>query len=151
MLPFKSLQSNRKGKTGIKNTIIEIRVSCKRNDVFSWRDKAGLPKHEQGPKAHSGSGHYGIQRKDIANDEIMCAKKKEENREHINTDNTASLVVQMVKNPPIMLETQVQSLSQEDPLEEGTAIHSSILAWRIPWTEEPGRLQYMGLQRVGHD
>ena len=82
----------------------------------------------------------------------MCAKKKEENREHVNTDNTASqMVVQMVKNPPIMQETQVQSLSQEDPLEEGIAIHSSILAWRIPWTEEPGRLQYMGLQRVGHD
>ena len=46
---------------------------------------------------------------------------------------------------------RVQSLGQEDPLEEGTAIHSSILAWRIPWTTEPGRLQSTGLQRVGHD
>ena len=126
-------------------------MPCKRNDVFSWRDKAGLPKHEQGPKARSGSGHYGIQRKDIANDEIMCAKKKEENREYVNTDNTVSLMVQMVKNPPVMQETQVQSLSQEDPLEKGIAIYSSTLAWRIPWTEEPGRLQYIGLQRVGHD
>ena len=45
----------------------------------------------------------------------------------------------------------VQSLSGEDPLEEGTAIHCSVLAWRIPWTEEPGGLQSMGLQRVGHD
>ena len=45
----------------------------------------------------------------------------------------------------------VQSLSKEDPLEEGMAAHSSILAWRIPWTEEPGGLQSMGLQRVGHD
>ena len=46
---------------------------------------------------------------------------------------------------------QVQSLGREDPLEEGMATHSSILAWRIPWAEEPGRLQSMGLQRVGHD
>ena len=50
-----------------------------------------------------------------------------------------------------MLKTQVQSLGWEDPLEKGMAIHSSILAWRVPWTEEPGRLQSKGLQRVGHD
>ena len=48
-------------------------------------------------------------------------------------------------------EIQVQSLGQEDPLEKGMATHSSILAWRIPWTEEPGGLQSMGLQRVGYD
>ena len=60
-------------------------------------------------------------------------------------------MAQMVKNMPAMWETQVQSLGQEDPLEKGMATHSSILAWRIPWTEEPGGLQYMGLQRVGHD
>ena len=58
---------------------------------------------------------------------------------------------QMVKNLPAMQETWVQSLNWEDPLEEGMATHSSILAWRIPWTEEPGGLQSMGLQRVGHD
>ena len=59
-----------------------------------------------------------------------------------------------VNNLPAMQETQemqVQSLCPEDPLKEGTATHSSILAWRIPWTEEPGGLQSMGLQRVGHD
>ena len=50
-----------------------------------------------------------------------------------------------------MQETQVRSLGQEDPLEEGVAAHSSILAWRIPWTEEPGGLPSMGSQRVGHD
>ena len=50
-----------------------------------------------------------------------------------------------------MREIWVQSLGWEDPLEEGMATHSSILAWRIPWTEEPGRLQSMGLQRVRHD
>ena len=50
-----------------------------------------------------------------------------------------------------MQETQVPSLGQEDPLEEGMTTHSSILTWRISWTEEPGRLQSMGLQRVGHD
>ena len=57
----------------------------------------------------------------------------------------------MVKNPPAMQEAQVQSLGREDPLEKGMATHSSILAWKIPWTEEPGRLQSMGSQRVGHN
>ena len=60
-----------------------------------------------------------------------------------------SLEAQMVKNLPKMQETWVQSLGGEDPLEEGMATHSSILAWRIPWTEEPGGLQSMGSQRVG--
>jgi len=60
-------------------------------------------------------------------------------------------VAQMIKNLPAMLETQVRSLGWEDPLEKGMATHSSILAWRIPWTEEPGRLQSMGSQRVRHD
>ena len=58
----------------------------------------------------------------------------------------ASLVVQQVKNLPVMQETRVRSLGGEDPPEEGMATHSSILAWRIPWTEEPGRLQSLGLQ-----
>ena len=58
---------------------------------------------------------------------------------------------QMVKNLPAIAETQVQSLGQEDSLEKGMATHSSILTWRIPWTEEPGGLQSKGLQRVGHD
>ena len=61
------------------------------------------------------------------------------------------LVTQMVKNLPAVQETQVWSLSWEDPLEKGMATHSSILAWRIPWTENPGRLQSMGSQRIGHD
>ena len=55
----------------------------------------------------------------------------------------------MVKNLPAMQETQVQSLGREDPLEKEMVIHSSTLAWRIPWTEEPGGLQLMGSQRVG--
>ena len=63
----------------------------------------------------------------------------------------ASLVAQMVKTPPAMQETQVQSLGQEDPLEKEMATHFIILAWRMPRTEEPGRLQFMGSQRVGHD
>ena len=63
----------------------------------------------------------------------------------------ATLGAQMVKNPPAMQETWVQSLGWEDPLEKGMATHSSILAWRISWTEELGRLQSMGSQRVGHD
>ena len=62
-----------------------------------------------------------------------------------------SLVAQTVKRLPTMQETQVQSLGWDDFLEKEMATHSSILAWKIPWTEEPGRLQSMGLQRVGHD
>ena len=60
-------------------------------------------------------------------------------------------VAQMVKNLPAMQEARIQSLGQEDPLEKGMATHSSILAWRIPWTEEPGGLQSLGSQRVRHD
>ena len=63
----------------------------------------------------------------------------------------ASLVAQMEKNPPAMWETWIWSLGWEDLLEEGMATHSSILSWRIPWTEEPGRLQSMGSQRVRHN
>ena len=60
-------------------------------------------------------------------------------------------MAQMVKNLPAIQETQVQSLNQEDPLENGMATHSSILAWRISWTEKPGKLQYMGSQKVGYN
>ena len=62
-----------------------------------------------------------------------------------------SLVAQMVKCLSTMRETQVQSLGWEDPLEKEMAIHSSTIAWKIPWTEEPGKVQSMGSQRVGHD
>ena len=63
----------------------------------------------------------------------------------------AFLVAQRVKRLPTMQETRVQSLGQEDPLEKEMATHSSTLAWKIPWSEKPGRLQSMGSQRVGHD
>ena len=66
-------------------------------------------------------------------------------------DNLASLVAQTVKHLPAMQETWVQILSWEDPLEKEMATYSSTLAWKIPWTEEPGRLQSMGLRRVGHN
>ena len=62
----------------------------------------------------------------------------------------ASLVAQTAKNLPATQEAYVRFLGQEDPLKKGMATHSSILAWRIPWAEEPGRLQSMELQRVGH-
>ena len=62
----------------------------------------------------------------------------------------ASIVAQMVKNLPAIQETGIRSLGQEDPLEKGMATHSSILAWRIPWTEETGRLQSIGSHRVRH-
>ena len=60
-------------------------------------------------------------------------------------------MAQLVKNLPAVWETWVQSLGWEDPVEEGIATHSSIVAWKIPRTEEPGRLQSMGSQRIGHD
>ena len=63
----------------------------------------------------------------------------------------ASLVAQTLRNLPALAETWVQSLGWEDPLEKGMATHSSVLAWRIPWTEEPGGLQSMGSQGVRHD
>ena len=62
-----------------------------------------------------------------------------------------SLVAQTVKRPSTMRETRVRALGWEDPLEKEMANHSSTLAWRIPWREEPGRLQSMGSQKVGHD
>ena len=68
-----------------------------------------------------------------------------------NLVDMTSLVAQTVKRLPTMWETQVQSLGRKDRLEKEMATHSSILAWKIPWTEEPGRLQSMGLQRVRHD
>ena len=91
----------------------------------------------------------------------MYGKKPNNIKQHIKIDikegcisisyYLASLVAQMVKNLPAMQETWVQSLGWEDALVKGIAIHSSNLAWRIPWTEEPGRLQSMGSQRGGHD
>ena len=65
--------------------------------------------------------------------------------------NAVTVVAQTVEHLPTIWETRVQSLGQEDLLEKEMATHSSILAWKIPWTEEPGRLQSMGPQRVGHD
>jgi len=63
----------------------------------------------------------------------------------------ASLMAQTLKNLPAMQETQARSLDPKDPLKENMTTHSSILAWRIPWTEEPGGLQALGLQTVGYD
>ena len=81
-------------------------------------------------------------------------KKKTDSKDeyipnHIN--NWASLVAQLVKNLPAVQETWVPSQGWEDPLEEGVATHFSVLAWRIPWTEEPVGLQSIESPRVGHD
>ena len=69
----------------------------------------------------------------------------------LSSNSRTSLVAQTVKRLPAMRDTWVRSLGQEDPLETAMATHSSILAWKIPWTEEPGRLQPTGSQRVRHD
>ena len=70
---------------------------------------------------------------------------------HIGREEGASLVAQLGKNLPATPETRVQSLGWEDPPEKGTATPASVLAWRIPWTEEPGRLESTGSQKVRHD
>ena len=81
----------------------------------------------------------------------VMLKHRFENFEHYFVRVWASLVPQMVKHLPAKGKTWVQSLGREDPLEKEMATHSSTLAWKIPWTEEPGKLQSMGSQRVGHD
>ena len=81
---------------------------------------------------------------------LLAKKTKTKKRSNIIT-NSGSLAVQMVKNLPAIQETWVQVLGGEDPLEEETVTHSSILAWRIPWTEEPGGLYSPWGHRVRHD
>ena len=81
----------------------------------------------------------------------MIQKPHPEKFELAYTSTWASLVAQRLKHLPVMWETQVWSLGQEDPVEKEMATHSSVLAWRIPWTEEAGRLQSTGSQRVRHD
>ena len=86
----------------------------------------------------------------VCDRERQRERRREGRREHVYSP-FRSLVAQMGKNLPAVQETRVQSLGWEDPLEKGMATHSSIFAWEIPWTEEPGGLQYMGSRRVGHD
>ena len=81
----------------------------------------------------------------------QCKEIEENNRMGKTRDHSTSLVAQMVKRLSIMWETQIRSLGWEDPLEKEMAIHSRTIAWKIPWTEEPGRLQSMESQSVGHN
>ena len=87
----------------------------------------------------------------IYNVMLVSAVQQSESIIHTYICIGASLVSQTVKNLPAVQETQLRSLGWEDPLEKGLAIHASILAWRISWTEDPSELQSMGLQRVRHD
>ena len=88
-----------------------------------------------------------ISLRDLGVQKILCVCERDT---HIHT-NIITSVAQTVKNLPAMQETHVRSLGHEDPLEKGMATHSSNLAWKILWTEEPGGLQSTGSQRVGHD
>ena len=101
---------------------------------------------------------YLMQRADSLENILMLGKiegRRRRGQQRISsykgTNPIGSLVAQTVKRLSTMQETQVRSLSWEDPLEKEMAIHSRTIAWKIPWTEEPGRLQSMGSQRVGHD
>ena len=79
---------------------------------------------------------------------LLCSSQHINNRSNLTPNSEGSLMAQMVTNPPAMQETQVQSPGWEDPLEKGMATHASILAWRIPWIEEPDGLPSMGWQTV---
>ena len=83
--------------------------------------------------------------------EPCIIREKDKDFDSFKVLNWASLVAQGLKRLPLIQETWVRSLDWEDPLEKEMTTHSSILAWRIPWTEKPGGLQSMGSQRVGHD
>ena len=82
---------------------------------------------------------------------MLCQFLLQESDQLLQIFSISSLVTQLVKNVPVMQETLVRYMQQEDPLEKGMVAHSSILAWRIPWTEEPDRLQSTGSQRVRYD
>ena len=82
---------------------------------------------------------------------VLVVKNLPANTGDLRDATRASFVAQLVKNQPAMRETWVRSLGWEDPLEKEMAIHSSTIAWKTPWTEEPSRLQSMGPQRVEHD
>ena len=94
-------------------------------------------------------GHIGVIGHDCQ--KKKCCDSKEFNKKYLTSTVIKPLMVQMIKQLPAMQETQVRSLDWEDPLEKGMATHSGILAWRTPWTEDPGGLQYLESQRVGHD
>ena len=100
----------------------------------------------QGPGGGSGCSSGS----DLMEPEPRLTRKKTEKKKR-TIHHSASLVVQRVKRLPAMQETWVRPLGQEDPLEKEMATHSSTLAWKIPWTEKPGRLQFMELQRVRHN
>ena len=123
--------------------------------IFQARVRSGLPFPSPGdlPNPGIGPGSPAVQAdalppKPQFNSWLgkICWRK-----ESLPTSTRAFLVAQLVKNPPAVWETWVQSLGWKDPLEKEIATHSNTLAWKIPWTEEPGRLQSMGLQRVRHD
>ena len=84
-------------------------------------------------------------------DKLKGASRLEKQLREMTAHQVASLLAQRVNHLPAMWETGVRSLGQEDPLEKEMATHTSILAWRIPWTEEPGGLQSTGSQRIRHD
>ena len=117
--------------------LIPIKILVQRNNIYG-----GLPKwHIQHSLLRPESLNFTSQSDQTMNELILTT----------NVMHRASLVAQTVKHLPAMRETRVRFLGREDPLEKEMAIHSSTLAWKIPWTEEPDRLQSMGSQRVRHD
>ena len=110
----------------------------------------GLYSLGSSPGQNTGVGSFFSSPGDLPNPEIKLESPALQ-ADASPTELWASLVAQIVTHLPAVQETQVQSLGGEDPLEKEIATHSSILGWRISWTEEPGGLQSMGSQRVGHD
>ena len=105
------------------------------------------------PRSQGSESHFGVSNRGVLGwkykpPEHLALKAS---RTYFQESHKASLVAQMIRHLSPMLETWVRSLGWEDPLEKEMATHSSTLAWKIPWTEEPGGLQSVGSQRVGHD
>ena len=119
-------------------------VQCKENRIlWVWRSNGPHPASQLGKAATQKSTQCWLR--------MLTTFLNNKVKLHTVTLKQTSLVAQTVKHLPTMQETRVLSLGQEDPLEKEMATHSSSLAWKIPWMEEPGRLQSMGSQRVGHN
>ena len=127
--------------------ILVIRESFRNKRISSIQNILGFPL-DGNPLQYSCLGKSMDRERSLVG---YCPWGSQRFRHDLATEQQQKLVAQRLKRLPAMRETRVRSLNREDPLEKEMATCSSILAWRIPWTEEPVQLQFMGSQRVGHD
>ena len=134
---LRELQASERSESSRFSKTKEVKLPCFLPDPTGLRLSSSpeLPSKSRGRRAREGTDAV------LANGTFSSP----------HTQSSCRRVAQSVKRPPTMWETRVLSLGREDPLEKEMATHSSTVAWKIPWTEKPGRLQSMGLQRVRHD